>query len=80
MTNDQQHQPTTEELNYSSNWAWRHQRPTNNLLEVWQNLAPFRSRLIGGAVEALLTKVVNWQLSVSPTVVFLLPPAASLLA
>jgi hypothetical protein len=28
------------------------------MLEVWQNSAPFDGRPIGGAVEALLTKVV----------------------
>jgi hypothetical protein len=36
---------------------------------VWQNSAPFGRRPIGGTVEALLTKVVNRQLSVSPIVV-----------
>jgi hypothetical protein len=43
-------------------------------LEVWQNLAIFGSRPIGGAIEALLTKVVkqivNWQSSVLLIVVF----------
>jgi hypothetical protein len=39
-------------------------------LEVWQNLAIFGGTPIGGAVEALLTKVVNWQSSVLPIVVF----------
>jgi hypothetical protein len=29
------------------------------MFEVWQNLAPFGSRPIGGAIVALLTKVVN---------------------
>jgi hypothetical protein len=58
--------PTAEELNYTSNRARRHQLPSNNLLEVWQNLAPFGGRPIGGTVEALLTKVINRQLSVSP--------------
>jgi hypothetical protein len=33
-TNDQR--PTAEELKYSRDKAWRHRRPTNNLLEVWQ--------------------------------------------
>jgi hypothetical protein len=66
-TDDQQ--PTTndiltaEELKYSRNMAWQHWQPTNNLLEVWQNLAPFGSRPIGAAIEALLTKVLNWQSS-----------------
>jgi hypothetical protein len=79
MTNDQQ--PTTEELKYSHNRARWHRHFTNNLLEVWQNSAPFGGRPIGGAVEALLTKVVNQRLLVSPiVVVFLLPPAALLLA
>jgi hypothetical protein len=46
---------------------------------VWQNLAPFGGRLIGGAIEALLTKVVNRQLSVLLIVIFSLPPPALLL-
>jgi hypothetical protein len=50
---------TAEELNYSGDRARWHQHPTNNLLEVWQNLALFGGRPIGGIVEALLTKVVN---------------------
>jgi hypothetical protein len=38
-------------------------------------LAPFGGRPIGGVIlEALLTKFVNWQSSVMPIVVFLLPP------
>jgi hypothetical protein len=41
------------------------------MLEVWQNLASFGDSPIGGAVEVLLTKVVHWQSSVSPIVVFL---------
>jgi hypothetical protein len=41
------------------------------MFEVSQNLAPFDGRLIRGAVEALLTKVVNWQLSVLPIAIFL---------
>jgi hypothetical protein len=47
---------------------------------VYKNLAIFGGRLIGGAVEALLTKVINWRSSVLPIVVFLLPPATPLLA
>jgi hypothetical protein len=43
-------------------------------LEVRQNLAIFGDRPIGGAVEALLTKVVNQQLSISPIVVFFVAP------
>jgi hypothetical protein len=39
-------------------------------LEVWQNSAIFGGRPIGAAIEVLLTKVVNQQLSVSPIVVF----------
>jgi hypothetical protein len=39
------------------------------MFEVWQNLAPFGGRPIGGANEALLTKVGSWQSSVLPIVV-----------
>jgi hypothetical protein len=46
-------------------------------LEVWQNVAIFGGRPIGGAFEALLTKVVNWQLSVSPIVFFVAPRGAA---
>jgi hypothetical protein len=42
---------TTEELKYSSDRARQHRRPTNNLMEVWQNLAPFGGRPFGGAIE-----------------------------
>jgi hypothetical protein len=55
---------------HSRDRARQHQRPTNNLLEVWQNLAIFGGRSIGGIVEALLTKVVNRQSSVLLIVVF----------
>jgi hypothetical protein len=65
---------TAEELKYSRNRARWHQRPTNNLSGVWQNSAPFGGGAIGTAAEALLTKVVNRQLSVSPIVVFLVAP------
>jgi hypothetical protein len=41
------------------------------MFKVWQNLASFGGRPIGSAVEALLTKVLNQQLSVSSIVVFL---------
>jgi hypothetical protein len=34
------------------------------MFKVWQNLAPFGSRPIRGAIEALMTKFVNWQSSV----------------
>jgi hypothetical protein len=34
------------------------------MFKVWQNLAPFGGRPIGGAVEVLPTKFVNRQLSV----------------
>jgi hypothetical protein len=44
------------------------------MFEVWQNSATFGSRPIGGAVEVLLTKVVNRQLSVLPIVVFFVAP------
>jgi hypothetical protein len=54
---------TIEELNYSCNRAWRRGRLSNNLVEVWQNLAPFGGRLIDATVEALLTKVLNRQSS-----------------
>jgi hypothetical protein len=47
-------------------------------LEVWQNCASFGGTPIGGAVEALFTKVVNQGLSVSLIVVFFV--AAALLA
>jgi hypothetical protein len=39
------------------------------MFEVWQSLAPFGGRPIGGAIEALLTKAINWQSSVLPIVV-----------
>jgi hypothetical protein len=52
---------TTEELKNRRNRARWRQHPINNMFEVWQNLAPFGSRPIGGAVEALLTKIINWQ-------------------
>jgi hypothetical protein len=45
------------------------------MLEVWQNLSSFSGRPIGGAVEALLTKIVNWQLSVLPIVGFFVAAA-----
>jgi hypothetical protein len=68
-------QPTNqllaEKLKYSRDRARWHQCPTNNLLEVWQNLAIFGGRPIGAAVEALLTIVVSLQSSVSLIVVFL---------
>jgi hypothetical protein len=47
------------------------------MLEVWQNLAPIDGRPIGGAIEALLTKVVNLQLSVLLIAVFFLAAAVS---
>jgi hypothetical protein len=49
------------------------------MFEVWQNLAPFSGRPISGAVEALLTKVVNQRLSVSPIVVFFVANAVSVI-
>jgi hypothetical protein len=77
LTTDQQ--MTAEELNYSRDWAWRHQRPTNNMWEVWQNLAIFGGRPTSAAVETLLTKFVNWQSSVLPIVVFFVAAAVSII-
>jgi hypothetical protein len=54
MTN----KPVEEELKYSWDRAWWHPPATKNLLEVWQKLAIFGGRPIGGAMEVLLTKVV----------------------
>jgi hypothetical protein len=59
-----------EELKYSHDRAQRRQRPTNNMLEVWQNLAIFGGRPIGAAVEVLLTKVGNQRSSVLLIVIF----------
>jgi hypothetical protein len=42
---------------------------------VWQNLTPFGGRPIGGAVKALSTKVIDWQLSVLPIIVFFVAAA-----
>jgi hypothetical protein len=72
MTNNQW--PTAEELKYSHDRAQLHGHPTNNLLEVQQNLAPFGGRPMGSAIEALLIKVINWQSSVLPIVVFFVAP------
>jgi hypothetical protein len=47
------------------------------MLEMWQNLASFSGRPIGSAVEVLLTKVINWQLSVLLIVVFFITAAVS---
>ena len=47
--------PLAGELKYSLDRARQRQRPSNNMLEVWQNSASFSSRSIGGTVEALLT-------------------------
>jgi hypothetical protein len=64
-TNSQRptNQLTAEELKYSRHRARQRLRPTNNLLEVWQNLAPFGGRPINAVVEALLTKAINQQSS-----------------
>jgi hypothetical protein len=70
-------QPDVDKLKYSCNRAWRRQRPTNNMFEMWQNSAPFGGRPIGGAVEALLTKVVNWQYWQLPIVVVFVAAAAT---
>jgi hypothetical protein len=67
MTNDQQ--STAEKLKYSRHRERRHWRPTNNMFEVWQNSAPLIGRLINGAVEALLMKIVNRQSKVLPIIV-----------
>ncbi len=67
--------PLAEESKYSLDRARRCQCPTNNLLEVRQNLANFGGRPIGGTVETLLTKVVNRRSSVSLIVVFFVAPA-----
>jgi hypothetical protein len=48
--------------------------PHYNLLEVWQNLAPFGSRPIDSTIEALLTKVVNWRSSVLLIVEYFVSP------
>jgi hypothetical protein len=72
---------TPEELNYSGDRARRHQRPTKNILEVWQHLAPFGGRPIGGAVEALFDQSRKSAIvSIANCCLFLLPPATPLLA
>jgi hypothetical protein len=48
------------------------------MFKVWHNLAHFGGTLIGGTVEALLTKVVNRRLSILPTVVFFVAAAVSI--
>jgi hypothetical protein len=50
------------------------------MFEVWQNSTPyFGGRLIGGTIEALLTKVVDWQWSVLPIVVYFLATAVGII-
>jgi hypothetical protein len=49
------------------------------MLEVWNDLAPFDSRLIGGTIEALLTKIANQQLSVLPIAAFFVAAAVSVI-
>jgi hypothetical protein len=49
------------------------------MFELWQHLAPFCFRPIGGATEALLTKFVNWQLSVSLIGVFFVAATVSVI-
>jgi hypothetical protein len=75
MTNDQRPTtndwPTIEESKYSPDRAWQRRCSTNNMFKVWQNLAPFGGRPIGVAIEALLTMVVNWRLSVLLIIVLL---------
>jgi hypothetical protein len=67
MTDQPTNQLTAVELNTDTNF------------EVWQNLAPFGGRPIGGTVEALLIKVVNRRLSVLPIVIFFVAVAVSVL-
>jgi hypothetical protein len=58
MTNQLTNQSTAEELKYRCNMA---RGLCHAMFQVWQNLAPFGGRPIGGAVEALLTKtLVIW--------------------
>jgi hypothetical protein len=45
------------------------------MLKVWQNSAPIGGRPISGAIELLLTKAVNWQLSVLPIIAFIVVAA-----
>jgi hypothetical protein len=47
------------------------------MFKVWQNLAPFGGRPISSTVEALLTKVVNWQYSRLQIVVIYVATAVS---
>jgi hypothetical protein len=60
-TDQPTNQPAAEELKYSHDRALWCQHLTKNMSEVWQNLAIFGRRPIGGTIEALLTKVINWQ-------------------
>jgi hypothetical protein len=69
-TNQSTDRLTAEELKCSCHRARWHQHPTNHMFEVWQNLALFNGRPIGGAIEVLLTKVVNRQSSGLPIAVF----------
>ncbi len=64
-----------EELKYSYDRAPWHQRPTNSMLEVWQDLASFSGRPIGSTIEVLLAKVVNQRSSVLLIVVLFVPAA-----
>jgi hypothetical protein len=48
------------------------------MFEVWQNLAPFGGRPIGGAVEALLTKVEKRRSPLSPIVAVFVAAAVML--
>jgi hypothetical protein len=47
------------------------------MLEVWQNLASFGGRPISGAVEALLTEVINRRLLLLLIVLFFVTTAVS---
>jgi hypothetical protein len=76
-TNQPANQLLAEKLKYSHNRAQQRQRFTNNIIKVWQNLAPFGGSPLGSAVELLLTKVLNWQPLTLLIVVFYVAAAVS---
>ncbi len=47
----------------------------NNMFKVWQNLAPFGGRPIGGTIEVLSTKVINRRSSISLILIFFVAAA-----
>ncbi len=49
----------------------------NNMVELWQNLASFGGRPIGGAIKALLIEVNNQQSSVLLIVALFVAAASS---